>query len=500
MSLFAAADCRAAIALMRSHFAGIGNRMTINGQRLDPPWRAYAAVQQPTRGGMREIGVRGRTCAALLIAAALFPPSLAHAAGPSPSQLPLAPQAQEAAPAEPVAAPAPTDAEPRHNKFRPTAATSTQKPPGMVLYDKPVFRNGVRVLWHGAWRDGSGAAGEAAAKPAPAKPHDFLIVADSADASATRMAVEFAGAMQNGGQHVLVVSGGASAAALDKAVNGDAADFAIAPLDGLIESGKMLADKDPTDWRERTPYLLRLSNEPIELIAPRAIADIGQLAGRKVNVGAPDGAAAASAAIIFSRLNVTPTLTNEYTQEALADLKGGLIDAVFLVGGNDSKALADFDMGDRFHVVAIPYAPALQALYSPMRLTARERPGLIGADEKVDTIGVTTALFAIDAPPNSPRAARIAPLANQLFSGFEQLRGASDNSNWKEVNLTARIFGWPRLDAAQSWLDQNQTAPNAALDAFRAMAQTAAGEGAGPSAADSDRLYESLMQWSGAAQ
>jgi TRAP-type uncharacterized transport system substrate-binding protein len=470
--------------------------MTINGQRLDPPWRAYAAVQQPTRGGMREIGVHGRTCAALLIAAALLPPSLARAAGPSSSQPPLAPQAQEAAPAEPVAAPAATDAEPRHNKFRPTAATSAQKPSGMVLYDKPVFHNGVRVLWHGAWRDG----GEAAAKAAPVKPRDFLIVADSADDSATRMAVEFAAAMQSGGLHVQAVPGRTSAAALDKTVNGDAADFVIAPMDGLIDSGKTLADKDPTDWRERTPYLLRLSNEPIELIAPRAIADIHQLAGRKVNVGAPDGAAAASAAIVFSRLNIAPTMTNEDTAEALADLKGGLIDAVFVVGGKDSKALTDFDKGDRFHLVAIPYAPALQALYSPMRLTAREQPSLIGGDEKVDTIGVTTALLAIDAPPKSPRAERIAPLANQLFSGFDQLRGASDNSSWKEVNLTARIFGWPRLDAAQSWLDQNQAAPSAALDAFRAMAQTAAGDGAGPSAADSDRLYESLMQWSGAAQ
>jgi uncharacterized protein len=315
------------------------------------------------------------------------------------------------------------------------------------------------------------------------------------------MAVEFAGAMQSGGLHVQAVPGRTSAAALDKAVNGDAADLAIVPMDGLIDAGKTLADKDPADWRERTPYLLRLANEPIELIAPREIADIRQLAGRKVNVGAPDSAAAASAAIVFSRLNITPTMTNEDTPEALADLKGGLIDAVFVVGGNDSKSLADFDKGGgRFHVVAIPYQPSLQALYCPMRLTASEQPNLIGDGEKVDTIGVTTALLAIDAPPHSPRAERIAPLANQLFSGFEQLRGASDNSNWKEVNLTARMLGWPRLDAAQSWLEQNQGAPNAALDAFRNMAQTAAGDGAGPSAADSDRLYESLMQWSGAAQ
>ena len=86
----------------------------------------------------------------------------------------------------------------------------------------------------------------------------------------------------------------------------------------------------------------------------------------------------------------------------------------------------------------------------------------------------TTALLAIDAAPHSPRAERIAPLAGLLLSSFEQLRDAADNSDWKEVNLTARLLGWPRLGAAQSWLEQNQTPSNPALDAFRDAAQTAA--------------------------
>lgn len=472
--------------------------MTIRGQRLDPPWHAYATIQEPTPGGMREIGFRGhwrgKARIALLIAAALGLPSLARAGGPPPPQPQESQQAQDA--------PAQRDDAPAKAK-----GASTKKRRGMVRYDKPVFHNGRLVLWHGAWRDRDGAAGEAAAKPAPpaaspaapAKPRDFLILTDSADASATRMAVELAGAMQGGGLHVQTVLGKTSAAALDKAVTSDSADLAIVSMDGLIDSGKALADKDSGDWRERTPYLLRLSNEPIELIAPRAVTDIRQLAGRKVNVEAPDGAAAASAAIVFSRLNIATTTTNEDLPEALADLAGGLIDAIFVVGGNGSKALADFDKGGGFHLVAIPYPPALQALYCPMRLTSREQPNLIGDDEKVDTIGVTTALVAIDAAPHSPRAGRIAPLANLLFSRFEQLRGSSENSNWKDVNLTARILGWPRLDATQTWLDQNQAAPDAALDAFRNMAQTAAGASQGPSAADSDRLYESLMQWSGAA-
>jgi TRAP-type uncharacterized transport system substrate-binding protein len=137
---------------------------------------------------------------------------------------------------------------------------------------------------------------------------------------------------------------------------------------------------------------------------------------------------------------------------ALARLARSEIDAIFVVGGDDSRTLADFGKDGRFHLVAIPYAAALQALYCPMRLTASDQPSLIGVDEKIDTIGVTIALVAIDAAPDSPRADRIAPLANLLFEKFDQTLGASNNSNWKEVNLAAQITGWPRLGAAQGWL------------------------------------------------
>jgi len=314
------------------------------------------------------------------------------------------------------------------------------------------------------------------------------------------MAAELAGAMQSGALHVKAVPGETSAAALGKAISGDAADLAIVSMDGLLESGKDPADKGAAYWRELAPYLALLSREPIVLIARRETTDIRQLAGRKVNVEAMGGATAASAAIVFSHLDIAPTMTNEPLPDALDDLARGEIDAIFTVGGDDSKALAEFGKDGRFHIVAIPYAPALRALYCPMRLTAGDQPSLVGDDEKIDTIGVMTALVAIDAPPNSPRAERIAPLANTLFEKFDQFVGSSDDVNWKGVNLAARIAGWPRFGATQAWLEQNTAAPNAALEAFRNMAQTAAEASEEPSGADADRLYESLMQWSGATQ
>jgi len=441
---------------------------------------------------MREIGFRRFSRTTVGIATALILFALAHAAGAMPVQPQESPAVQQA-PAQPDAAPA--KAAPVATP-KPKGMLLYKKPKGMVLYNKPAFHNGHLVFWHGPWRGGA-----ASVAPTPnAKPQDFLILVDSADASAMRMAAEFASTMQSGGLNVGTVPGETSAAALDKAISGDTADLAIVPMDGLIESGKGQTDKGAADWRERAPYIAQLSREPIALIAGRAVTDIRQLAGRKVNVEMPGSATAASAAIVFSRLNIAPDMTHEPLPEALARLARGEIDAIFVVGGDDSRALADFGKDGRFHLVAIPYAAPLQALYCPMRLTASDQPSLIGVDEKIDTIGVAIALVAIDAAPDSPRADRIAPLANLLFEKFDQTLGASDNSNWKEVNLAAQITGWPRLGATQVWLEQNKGAPNAALETFRNMAQSAAAASEGPSGADADRLYESLMQWSGAAQ
>ena len=49
--------------------------------------------------------------------------------------------------------------------------------------------------------------------------------------------------------------------------------------------------------------------------------------------------------------------------------------------------------------------------------------------------------------------------------------GPDNDATWRDVNLAA-VAPWPRLRAAQAWIDLNAAAPNASLDAFRAVAKT----------------------------
>ena len=141
----------------------------------------------------------------------------------------------------------------------------------------------------------------------------------------------------------------------------------------------------------------------------------------------------------------------------------------------------------------------MRSVYAPARLTAKDRPNLIDAAERIDTVAAPRALIALDAAPGSPRAQAAAALTKTFFEGFDRLLVPDKDGAWRDVNLAAEA-PWPRLRAAQEWIDAARPASDPSLQSFRAVARDAASADGGPAAQDSDRLYDSLMQWRGAGQ
>ena len=175
------------------------------------------------------------------------------------------------------------------------------------------------------------------------------MLADPNDACASRLADDFVAAIHAGGADGRIVAGGVSTAALGAAVDGDSADLAIAPLDALIADPQASAA-----WRERAPYIAKLSGEPIEIIAARDVADIRQLAGREVGFGVANSADATSAAALFNTLGVAPRPAYEPLADALNDLAAGRLAAVVVVDGRCAPTLAQFGADRRFH--ELPFA------------------------------------------------------------------------------------------------------------------------------------------------
>jgi TRAP-type uncharacterized transport system substrate-binding protein len=384
-------------------------------------------------------------------------------------------------------------------------------PAGMVPYDHPVYHNGVKVLWHGAWRGSQGKAARqvapqvAVAKPALPAPaptpaaKEFSILADPGDLRASRMANDFAAVMSANGASGRAIVGSTSPNGLGNVAKTDMAGFAIVSLDSLLFSAKA----DP-EWMKRDPFIARLAPEPLEVIAPREIKSIADLQGRTVSFGDLDSATSICGRMLFSRLGVAATQMNEPLSEALEALAAGKRAAVVVLGAEGSRVLDGFGGDGRFHIVSIPWSSSLEPVYAPARVSAADRPNLVGPAEPVETVGEPMALIALEAAPGSQRADALGRLAQVFLDNYDEFLSDDRDAHWREVNLAAEgswpFQPWPRLAAAQSWLDGKKASADASLDAFRASAKSAGDSVGGPTAADSDQLYESLTRWRGLMQ
>jgi TRAP-type uncharacterized transport system substrate-binding protein len=394
------------------------------------------------------------------------------------------------------------------------AAEAQKIPYGMVPYARPVYKNGKRMLWHGAWRGSSlgryarQSVAPAAAKPIlalapeagqPAVAKEFTVLADPGDARASRMAKDFAAVMSTSGAPGRAIVGSTSPNGLGKVLKSDVADFAIVSLDSLLSSAK----GDP-EWMKRAPYVTRLAPETVAVIAPREVKSINELQGKTVSFGDLDSATSISGRMLFSRLGVTANQTNEPLPEALDRLAAGKVDAVVVMGAEESPALNDFGGDGRFHIVPIPWSPTLEPVYAPAQVTAADRPNLVNPAIPVETVGEPMALVAIDAAPGSPRTDGLGRIARLFFENYDGFLSEERDSHWRDVNLAADASWptepWPRLAAAQSWLDAKKSSADGSLETFRASAKSAAASTSWPSAADSDRLYEGLTRWRGLMQ
>jgi TRAP-type uncharacterized transport system substrate-binding protein len=394
---------------------------------------------------------------------------------------------------------------------------------GMVRYDHPVYHNGKLVLWHGAWRGSAGrrpyartararaptaeaaaprtpapepaaeapAAAESAAGAATLKP--FAVLADPGDQVASRMAREFIEVLNEQGAQGRAIVGSSAPTGVAKVMRTDMADFAVVTLDSLAVSVKY-----QPDWPKRVPLVAALAPETIEVIAPKEIKSVGDLAEKSVSFGDPDGTTGISAKLLFSRLGVTVDPTYEPLQEALSALADGKRDAVVVLGGREAHALDGFGDDKRFHVVAIPWSAALEQVYTPARVAASDRPNLVPAHDSVETVAEPMALVALDATAGAPRADALGRIARTFFDNYQSTLTAAHDEHWRDVNLAAGVTvanaDWPRLPAAQGWIDEHKTSANDSLEAFRAAAKSAEASG-GPKAEDSDRLYDSLTRW-----
>jgi TRAP-type uncharacterized transport system substrate-binding protein len=240
------------------------------------------------------------------------------------------------------------------------------------------------------------------------------------------------------------------------------------------------------DVRKKIVYIARLYVEEFHLLAPRPIQNISDLAGKTVNLGVKNSAAAVIGGYIFERLGLKVNLVNLDQSTAMSAMTTGEVAADLVLSGKPVGSLASYPaseaLGDRFHLIAIPYLPGLEEGFLPTTLTHDDYPNLIGAGKSLDTIGARSVLIAYNWPKGSDRYRLLDSFVRTLFSRFSELKAGSHHSKWREVNLAATIPGWSRFPPARRWLDQQE------FESFMSKFGTAA-------EADRARLFDDFLRW-----
>jgi TRAP transporter TAXI family solute receptor len=199
-------------------------------------------------------------------------------------------------------------------------------------------------------------------------------------------------------------------------------------------------------------YITKLYDEELHILAAKDVREIGDLAGKKVNVDLRGSGTAMTASLVFERLGVAIEPTNDDQALALEKLKRGEISALVYVAGRPARLFRDLRAEDGVHFLPVPVNPALLETYLPSRLTKQDYPLVIGDGGSVDTLAVGAVMAVYAWGPGSERYRRVERFVDIFFDNFNSFLQAPRHPKWKEVNLGAQVPGWTRFAAAENWL------------------------------------------------
>jgi TRAP transporter TAXI family solute receptor len=246
-------------------------------------------------------------------------------------------------------------------------------------------------------------------------------------------------------------------------------------------------------------YIAKLYDEEIHVLARKDITGLDSLNGQRVNVDVAGSGSAMTAEIVLNALDIKPAIEHDKQVNALQKLKNGEIAAIIHVGGAPIPLLADVSADSGLHFLPVPLTQALAQTYLPDKLAHDAYPTIVPADVPVSTIAVGDVLAAFAWPSGTERYNNVKHFVEIFFGKFEQLQRPPRHPKWREVNLTAEVPGWTRLQVAQDWLTRQTSARTAGpatqarFNAFLSQANPATNNRLND--AERDRLFQQFVEW-----
>lgn len=214
-------------------------------------------------------------------------------------------------------------------------------------------------------------------------------------------------------------------------------DSAIVTSDSLayVQAQSLLAPQD-----EKFTFITALKTLPVMLVTKRNITNLTQLAGKRIATGPADSAPFATGELLLGAMEVPFLRVPQAQERAIDALATGKADAALVLG---TPLNLDRLAANNFHVLPVVLPQQLEQIYQPAKLSAKEAPGLIAGQDKLDTVATVLILAVNESKLNADQRQDLKLFETQFF---HQATGLDAGI------LSAEVPGWQRDPQAASLL------------------------------------------------
>ena len=248
----------------------------------------------------------------------------------------------------------------------------------------------------------------------------------------------------------------------------------IVQSDVLAFVARVQTDQTLKRIAKKIKLVYPLYNEEIHLLArKRAVASFDDLADKRVAIGREGSGTYLTTRLLFKISEVTPReMLNIDTDEALAALKAGTIDAMFFVAGYPVRLLTE-GVTAADNLALVPIANKDITEFYPR---ASIPTGVYAwHPEPVETVAVKAVLVSFDFRKND--CDNVGKFAQLVSANMDWLL-KNGHPKWKSVNLDAPLKGWEQYDCVRKYVQKTGPRPapakgageiNPVMDAIREM-------------------------------
>jgi TRAP transporter TAXI family solute receptor len=221
----------------------------------------------------------------------------------------------------------------------------------------------------------------------------------------------------------------------------------IVQSDVLAFISKLESDPALNKIAKKTRMVFPLYNEEVHILGKRGIADFDDLTGKRVAIGREGSGTYLTARVLLQLSDVKPASTVLIdTDEALAELKAGRIDAMFYVAGFPVKLMKEgVTEADQLALVPITSKSVLE-LYPSADIPAGT---YAWQPTKVSTVAAKAVIVSYDYRfRDCDNVGRFAQIMARRIDWLVQ----NGHPKWKTVDLNYNLKGWEQYSCVKKYL------------------------------------------------